>query len=82
MKQIEQPNTNNIINNINLIQNNYTNNVNNINQNTNDILANTYPLPGQNTYSTQTLINNNIDTNITTNNNYQSQNYSQRSNRF
>ena len=82
MKQIEQPNTNNIINNINLIQNNYTNNVNNINQNTNDIFANTYPLPGQNTYSTQTLLNNNIDTNITTNNNYQSQNYSQRSNRF
>ena len=71
---------------INIAQNN------NINQE-NSQFTNTYPLPGQKTYSTQTLINNaieqnaNINMNINMNNNIyqnqnQNQNYSQRSNRF
>ena len=84
---------NNIVNNnkqiinqkISSKEDNYERN-NNITQD-NRQFSNTYPLPGQKAYSTQTLINNNIDQNIdaninVTNNNYQNQIYNQRSNRF
>ena len=61
----------------NLTQNTYINQENNQ-------FSNTYPLPGQKTYSTQTLINENFEQNVNkiNNINYQNQNYSQRSNRF
>jgi len=93
-------NHNKVINNNNNINKQINNqNINskdiNIAQNNNDIklenkqFTNTYPLPGQKTYSTQTLINNNLDQNTNVNMNinnniYQNpnQNYSQRSNRF
>ena len=66
---------------VNLPQNN-TNIIQENNQ-----FSNTYPLPGQKVYSTQALINDNMDPNMNanmniSNNNYQNQKYSQRSNRF
>ena len=81
------PNPNPNINKNNMVYNNT-----NMNQEKNNYFQNTYPLPGQKAYSTQTLINNNIEQNNINqnininNNNYpnqnQNQNYSQRTNRF
>ena len=81
-------NNNKQINNQNINSNKALNN-NIINQE-NSQFTNTYPLPGQKTYSTQTLINTmEQNTNLNMNNNIyqnqneiQNQNYSERNNRF